>query len=265
MTDPIRRYTRNTHGRDFVVGDIHGCFSLLERLLAAVEFDAGRDRLFSVGDLVDRGPESPRALEFLALPWFHTVRGNHDDFVLSARTRESRLHWWVACGGVWWLEQDEATRARFRQALAQLPLVIEVESVQGLTGIVHADVPATLDWPGFVAALRAGEAEVAHTALWGRARMMGQVRTGVAGIERILVGHTPSFDGVCRVGNVYGLDTGAVYGLLEPHYSGAALSLLELDSGTVYMLPSADPSADRSWVYHQRQLLVRAMLEADKL
>jgi len=65
----------NTLGRDFIVGDLHGCRSLLEDLLAEVAFDGARDRLFSVGDLVDRGPDSEGCLELLKEPWFYPVLG----------------------------------------------------------------------------------------------------------------------------------------------------------------------------------------------
>jgi len=52
----IPRFALNTHRRDFAVGDIHGAFDALQRAMEAIGFDARKDRLFSVGDLVDRGP-----------------------------------------------------------------------------------------------------------------------------------------------------------------------------------------------------------------
>ena len=52
------RLAQNTVGRDIAVGDIHGCFTELQRGLDTIGFDPCTDRLFSVGDLVDRGPES---------------------------------------------------------------------------------------------------------------------------------------------------------------------------------------------------------------
>ena len=61
MSSRTRRFERNARGRDFVVGDVHGHFDTLERLLEAVDFDASADRLFSVGDLVNRGPASERS------------------------------------------------------------------------------------------------------------------------------------------------------------------------------------------------------------
>src|SRR3546814_19392841 len=78
----VQRYPRNETGRDFAVGDIHGHFSRLQALLDAVEFDPSKDRLFSVGDLVDRGPECEQALDWLARPWFHAVQGNHEDIAI---------------------------------------------------------------------------------------------------------------------------------------------------------------------------------------
>jgi len=59
---PILKLPTNTTGKDFVVGDLHGCYDLLESLLGAVSFDKSKDRLFSVGDLIDRGPNSLRCL-----------------------------------------------------------------------------------------------------------------------------------------------------------------------------------------------------------
>lgn len=56
----VLRLPENTRGRDFVVGDIHGAFDKVEAAMAKVGFDVERDRLLSVGDLVDRGAESAR-------------------------------------------------------------------------------------------------------------------------------------------------------------------------------------------------------------
>jgi serine/threonine protein phosphatase 1 len=70
---PIARFAPNTRGRDFAVGDIHGAFRALQIALDAIGFDCAADRLFSVGDLVDRGPESARVTEWLDKPWFHAI------------------------------------------------------------------------------------------------------------------------------------------------------------------------------------------------
>ena len=83
MSYEIVRRVPEALGRDFVVGDIHGAFDILMKALEAVGFNPKTDRLFSVGDLVDRGNYSQLALEFLSEPWVFAVRGNHEQMLLD--------------------------------------------------------------------------------------------------------------------------------------------------------------------------------------
>jgi hypothetical protein len=84
-SDPkfIQTVPANVDGRDFVVGDLHGCFDELAKLMTYVKFDPKRDRLFSTGDLIDRGPRSSDCLTLLSKPWFYPVLGNHEDLLLT--------------------------------------------------------------------------------------------------------------------------------------------------------------------------------------
>ena len=71
----------------WVVGDVQGCFSTFEALLGRLEFRPGRDRLWFVGDLVNRGPDS---LGMLRWAYRHRdslvcVLGNHDLHLLAQR------------------------------------------------------------------------------------------------------------------------------------------------------------------------------------
>ena len=55
----------------YVVGDIQGCFDPFQHLLKKIDFNPDKDRLWSVGDLVNRGPDNLRTLR-----WFYAHRDN---------------------------------------------------------------------------------------------------------------------------------------------------------------------------------------------
>lgn len=78
---------RNRRGRDLVVGDVHAHFATLRHAIAELEVGTG-DRLFSLGDLVDRGPDSWQAIEWIegapGTRFKLVLRGNHDQMMQKA-------------------------------------------------------------------------------------------------------------------------------------------------------------------------------------
>ena len=76
----------------WLFGDLHGCARSLERLLETIRYDAARDELWSVGDLVNTGPDSAAALRLWIAAGGKGVLGNHDIHALRVRagTRKVR-------------------------------------------------------------------------------------------------------------------------------------------------------------------------------
>jgi len=141
-----QRLPRNTKGRDLVVGDLHGHRSLLEQELERLRFDPARDRVLSVGDLIDRGPESLNTLALIEEPWFHAVLGNHELALLNYLDfYSSRVHSkksFPTGAGEWIneaLDQDHALVQRLAHRLATLPLVIHVDDALPFN-VVHGDL-----------------------------------------------------------------------------------------------------------------------------
>lgn len=66
--------------KNFVIGDIQGCYKGLRATLKKAKFDKHKDKLWAVGDLVARGPDSLSTLQYLSDlgEHFDTVLGNHD-------------------------------------------------------------------------------------------------------------------------------------------------------------------------------------------
>lgn len=75
----------------WIVGDVQGCARELDALLRAVRFDPGRDELWCLGDLVNRGPDSLEALRLWRDAGGRSLLGNHDVHAVLARARRRPL------------------------------------------------------------------------------------------------------------------------------------------------------------------------------
>lgn len=139
----VREIPRILQGRDFVVGDVRGCSRTLERALAILRFDARCDRLFGVGDLVDRGPHCNEAVDWLEHRFEAVTLGNHDRAALS--WLEAKLNGSRAAGEDWkqTLALDEYPP--WRDALRKMPFALTIGTPYGPVGVVHGKAPDP-DW-----------------------------------------------------------------------------------------------------------------------
>lgn len=222
--ETVLRLEKNKLGRDFAVGDLHGCFSLFEHALKEASFNPAQDRVICVGDLVNRGPESARALEFLEQDWFYTVCGNNDRAMqqdlqlMNERGVDAVRDEFERNGRGWMLLLDGARQKEFMDAFEALPYAIEVPTKTGeLIGFAHAEIPEGLSWQDFVQKLEEGDEKALQTALWGRSRIVQAYKNGydtdpgVPGIDKVFTGHSLAVGRrASRMGNWFCIDTGAV-------------------------------------------------------
>lgn len=209
MYEIFKRFERNQYGRDFVVGDIHGCFDKLEEALEAVGFDKRWDRLFSVGDIIDRGPQSESAVYYVMQErWFHAIKGNHEQMLIDALNPDYPNAAGNHCqnGGMWFYGLPTVEQQCIALVLDDLPLAIEVETDRGLVGIVHAEVPHC-NWNEFKSLYADNKEHFETVALWARSRLARGTTREVVGIDHVYVGHS-SVEKPLTLGNVTYIDTG---------------------------------------------------------
>lgn len=232
--------SQNTQGRDFVVGDIHGHFELVEQLLKSVSFNESVDRLISVGDCIDRGPESHRALAFLEQPWFYSIRGNHEAMLIDSQAREYGVYeLWMKNGGEWSDLVSDDFLNRSAEMYKKLPYAIEIETKSGIVGVVHADVPPKLSWGQLTSALSSGRIKPkdCQKLLWSRDsyRNLRKSRENpemvtepfIKGVNRIYLGHS-IVNSPCLFGNLMFIDTGA--------YMTGNLTAVDLNNEEIIMV-----------------------------
>ena len=218
-------YDINEKGLDYVVGDIHGCYDQLMLELSKFNFHFDNDRLFSVGDIIDRGPDSLKCLSLLDEPWFHMVLGNHECMMISAISYQRDIRHWLDNGGQWIFDvEDEEFRQALGKKLEELPYAMTIQTKNGTVGICHAQ-PPTPRWK-----------DVEHPTnydinnmTWGRDRIKKMIDHDIEGIDQTYHGHTVR-NKVIELGNTMFIDTGIVF-------DGATTNTGEIFNGCLTVLP----------------------------
>ena len=159
------------------------------------------------GDLVERGPHSSDALEWIERRFSAVTLGNHDDAALT--WLEDKLDGSDEASYGWLRAIAPSAYARWRDAFASLPMAITVETSHGPVGIVHAESPHR-SWTRATELLECDrEVDVALLGLLVPAERLRRYRNKpVDGLRALVHGHEPVKE-IERTANRWNIDTGA--------------------------------------------------------
>lgn len=208
----VKTFEPNLLGRDFVIGDLHGSLSCFTNLLKNLNFDETTDRMFSVGDLTDRGPDSLGTLRLLQKPWFHCTLSNHEQMMLEAFNGGYMGQYWFRNGGTWGMEALSTFNALERnkctaisneeqelfdllKVVEELPFLITINHKNGKKfHILHAELPpgknnitdADLTVPDLVHNLATTQGGDGDSFLWARYQFGPFYRAQLADKEKLI-------------------------------------------------------------------------------
>jgi serine/threonine protein phosphatase 1 len=187
-----------------VIGDIHGCFDEFQALLEKAGLDED-DSILAVGDIVDRGPETPQVLDFFRQkPNARTLMGNHERKHVRAARHEVGLS----------LSQQISRQQLgdvYEDAVAwmgTLPLYIELTEAVIVHGYLEPGIPLDRQNPSIVCGTMGGD-KILHE------RYDRPWYELYAGSKPVIVGHnnyTRTDQPFVYKGKVFGLDTDCVHG-----------------------------------------------------
>jgi serine/threonine protein phosphatase 1 len=230
----VQRFDQNKQGKDYIVGDLHGCYEDFLQALKAIGFNETTDRVFSVGDLIDRGPYNKECIDLLERPWFHAAKGNHEDLMIlsilegkgeSMRVWQSNGGHWIYKPSTWEPVYTDKQLKEMAQALNKLPLVIVVGEGENRYNIVHAEF---LRFNGNVSDKDIDDWTFGlydeNSLIWGRSLIrQAPAVSPHNGLSLTFVGHTPIKQLVRCHQQIY-LDLGCVYHYTSKQFDNQALA-----------------------------------------
>lgn len=178
--------------RVLAIGDVHGMYEKLIKLMDKIRFNPDEDLLIFLGDYIDRGPDPGRCLQYIfALQQQYPdvvvcLMGNHE-VMMSSYFMQKRGSYnnlivdyagsWLDNGGLETLKQldemDEGTKEELLQWVMNLPVKYQYQDYFFCHAGVDPDVPLTMQ----------NEFDM----LWRRQQWWEQYK----GEETLVVGHTP--------------------------------------------------------------------------
>jgi hypothetical protein len=187
-----------------VIGDIHGCYVELQALLEKAGLRNG-DSIIAVGDIVDRGPETPQVLDFFQqTPNARVLMGNHERKHVRAAKHEVKLS-----------ISQQISRQQFGDDYSDavawmdtLPLYIELAEAVIVHGYLEPGLPLTQQNPSVVCGTMGGDKIL-------RERYERPWYEYYTGDKPVIVGHN-NYNGTDQPfvynDKVFGLDTDCVHG-----------------------------------------------------
>lgn len=247
MNNKVQYFDQNSIGQDYIIGDIHGCLSEVKNLMQFVSFDKRKDRLFSVGDLVDRGPDSLGALRLVKESWFFPVLGNHEQMMLDSLAHKpgyrQHLENWVINGGNWHRQLDDKEFAELEELceyVKELPLVISIgKDTDSRMNIVHAELNIDKNFD------QTTDEDIDDwffdenneiNMVWGRqvVQLKHLHKAEREGLSLTVAGHTPITTPIKVLSHMF-IDTGACY-WHKQQYEEARLTMYRISDGKFFSL-----------------------------
>lgn len=171
------------------MGDLHGRYDDLMEELNLLDFNFDKDKLFAVGDLIDRGPKSWECLQLTYEPYFHSVVGNHCQIMYDALAR-GQEHLWIQNGGGWWYDsghdQFDSHKQEAIDIIVNLPNYMTLTIGDKQVGIIHASANGRV-WPPKQTSLDPW----GDPTIWCRKFLSGTVPK-VEGVDLVICGHNPT-------------------------------------------------------------------------
>lgn len=195
--------------RIYAIGDIHGCATQMEALIARLDIDARHDRLVFIGDYIDRGPDSKEVIDRILdlmqkIDHVICLLGNHEQMFLDFYLEHRELELFLGNGGYSTLLSYGFQRSR-QDPSFQVP-ERHLRFYQSLSPYYE-----TADYIFVHAGLRPGiplPEQDMDDLIWSRFEF---IRSTHDFGKRVVFGHTP-FSVPLVEPNKIGIDTGAVYG-----------------------------------------------------
>lgn len=170
--------------RRIVIGDVHGCYLTLQKLLVEEVKLTSNDFVYFLGDLIDRGPRVKQTVDFVVELWEDgkalAIRGNHEDMLLNSLVDPFALINWEYNGCQSTLQSFNVNHpadipSYYIHFFESMPFYIELENYV----LVHGDLNFDLDNPF----------EDKHYMVWGRSHRINPEKIGM---RKLIVGHTPT-------------------------------------------------------------------------